>query len=81
MASICCSPPDSVPANCRRRSFSRGNCENARSESSENEIPTCVYMRRFSATLRFGKMPRPSGTRHTPARASASLVTPLISRP
>ena len=26
MASICCSPPDMVPASCVRRSFSRGNC-------------------------------------------------------
>ena len=25
MASICCSPPERVPAICRRRSFSRGN--------------------------------------------------------
>ena len=26
MASICCSPPDNVPATCLYRSFSRGNC-------------------------------------------------------
>mmetsp|Transcript_5523 Transcript_5523/g.13350 ORF Transcript_5523/g.13350 Transcript_5523/m.13350 type:complete len:87 (+) Transcript_5523:1849-2109(+) len=33
MASICCSPPDSVPASCRRRSFRRGNSSSARSRS------------------------------------------------
>ena len=38
-------------------------------------------MRMFSATVRLGKMPRPSGTRHTPARASASGFAPLTSRP
>ena len=33
MASICCSPPDSVPASCLRRSPSRGNCAKARSST------------------------------------------------
>jgi len=28
MASICCSPPDMVPASCLRRSFRRGNSSN-----------------------------------------------------
>ena len=28
MASICCSPPDMVPASCLRRSFRRGNRAN-----------------------------------------------------
>ncbi len=32
-------------------------------------------------TVRFGKMPRPSGMRHTPMRASASALTPVTSRP
>ena len=30
IASICCSPPDSVPARCRCRSASRGKIENTR---------------------------------------------------
>ena len=34
IASICCSPPDSVPAVCLRRSRRRGNCANARSCTS-----------------------------------------------
>ena len=40
--------------------------------------PTCVAMRRFSRTVRFGKMPRPSGTVQMPRRArpsAESLVT------
>ena len=34
MASICCSPPDSVPASCLRRSASSGNSSNTRSRSA-----------------------------------------------
>ena len=37
-------------------------------------------MRMFSATVRFGKMPRPSGIVHTPARASESGAAPVMSR-
>ena len=33
IASICCSPPDIVPAVCRRRSFSRGKSAKTRSTS------------------------------------------------
>ena len=33
MASICCSPPDIVPAACVARSFSRGKSVNTRSRS------------------------------------------------
>jgi hypothetical protein len=33
IASICCSPPDMVPASCVARSFSRGKVENTRSMS------------------------------------------------
>ena len=54
---------------------------NARSRTSWYECPVYVAMRRFSATVRFGKMPRPSGMRHTPARASASGAAPVTSRP
>jgi len=34
MASICCSPPDMVPASWSRRSFSRGKMPNMRSMSA-----------------------------------------------
>ena len=59
--SICCSPPDSVPAVCLRRSPKRGNCVNTRSCTSWKFVPVNVAMRRFSITVRFGKMPRPPG--------------------
>ena len=37
--------------------------------------------RRFSVTVRLGKMPRPSGSVHNPARASLSGRMPLAWRP
>ena len=74
IASICCSPPDSVPASCLRRSPRRGNRVNVRSATSAAlaALPTPVHIRRFSSTVRLGKTPRPSGIRHTPAWASAA---------
>ena len=81
MASICCSPPDMVPASWPRRSPSRGNRPKARSSTSRWRTPAKVTMRRFSRTVRFGKMPRPSGMVHTPIRASASGATPFTWRP
>ncbi len=38
-------------------------------------------MSRFSRTVRFGKIPRPSGMRHTPARASCTGEAPVMSQP
>ena len=38
-------------------------------------------MRRCSCTVRFGKMPRPSGTRQSPARARSSGSAPFTRRP
>ncbi len=38
-------------------------------------------MSRFSRTVRFGKIPRPSGMRHTPARARRSALDPVTSWP
>ena len=43
--------------------------------------PVNVDMRRFSRTVRFGKIPLPSGTRQSPARASSSGRAPLTRRP
>ena len=37
MASICCSPPDRVPASCQERSFSRGNRSYTQFRSSSRE--------------------------------------------
>ena len=82
-ASICCSPPDSVPAICLRRPLSCGNCEKATSSIRSIGTPTWVAIRRFSRTLRLGKMPRPSGTVQMPLRARSSadiLVTTVPSK-
>ena len=38
-------------------------------------------MSRFSRTVRFGKMPLPSGIVVTPLRARSSALTPVTSRP
>ena len=73
MASIRCSPPESVPASCLRRRPSTGNRSKARSSTSALLRPgrRKVYMSRFSATVRLGKTERPSGIMHTPVRARA----------
>ena len=62
-ASICCSPPDSVPASWRRRSLRRGN----RSYTSSMVFALSVGsvkapISRFSSTVIWGKICRPSGT-------------------
>ncbi len=76
MESMRCSPPDNVPASCLRRLVSTGNRAKARSSTQALFSPgrRNVYMSRFSETVRFGKMERPSGIMHTPDRASRSLA-------
>ena len=72
MASICCSPPDNVPAS---GGGVRRGAESARSDLSSisfSDDPLCVAIHRFSRTERFGKIPLPSGIRHTPRRANSS---------
>ena len=72
IVSICCSPPESVPACCRSRSRRRGK------RSSEVSSSSCVRallrlryapIRRFSNTVFSAKMPRPSGTCAMPRAA------------
>lgn len=72
IVSICCSPPESVPACCRSRSRRRGK------RSSEASSSSCVRallrlryapIRRFSNTVFSAKMPRPSGTCAMPRAA------------
>jgi hypothetical protein len=64
IATICCSPPDIVPAFCCRRSARRGKSPKTRSMSSWK---FCLSLRwnapisRFSSTLMRGKSRRPSG--------------------
>jgi hypothetical protein len=71
-ASICCSPPESVPACCPLRSSSRGKYLKTRCASSLMP-PRRVYApsRRFSQTESSLNVPRPSGTCAIPARAAA----------
>ena len=88
IASICCSPPDIVPASCLERSRSRGNSVNmysisaaisttARVASVRENAPIC----RFSITLMRAKTPRPSGTRANPRRTSVWVGIPRIDSP
>ena len=65
MASICCSPPDSVPAACFLRSFRRGSRSKIRSYSSFRfSLPLRIYapISRFSITVILANTRRPSGT-------------------
>src|SRR5919198_2449368 len=72
-ASICCSPPESVPADCRVRSASAGKWASTRSSSPRSRPRRVQAPRlRFSRTLSSANVPRPSGTCAIPARATAS---------
>ena len=65
MASICCSPPESVPASCLRRSFRRGKHSNTQSMSRlmlARSLRVNAPISRFSCTFICAKMRRPSGT-------------------
>ena len=65
IATICCSPPESVPASWRRRSLSRGKYVYTLSRSSLTcEVSLRLYapISRFSCTLMRVNTWRPSGT-------------------
>src|SRR3954470_2936360 len=70
-ASICCSPPESVPAACTSRSRRRGNICMTRSISAPTLPLSPRYLKppisRFSRTLSAGNTRRPSGTSAMPA--------------
>src|SRR5215831_4727643 len=74
-ASICCSPPDSVPAFWLRRSRSRGNMSRTLSMRPRTFAPSLRYLKapssRFSRTVRNGNTRRPSGTREIPGMVRA----------
>ena len=79
MASICCSPPESVPDFCARRSFNRGNSSKTRSMSVA--IPALSLRMyapssRFSVTVIRGKMRRPSGLWAMPRAATSWPFNP-----
>ena len=65
IATICCSPPDSVPASCCRRSLSRGNIANTCSSRSRRRGARCAVgadRGDCRAPSCRGTAPRPSGT-------------------
>jgi len=70
IASICCSPPESVPARCRRRSLIRGKSVYTRSKSGVRSRSFRAYapISRFSLTDMRAKMRRPSGECAIPIR-------------
>src|SRR5262245_24570029 len=83
-ASICCSPPDSVPLACLRRSARRGNSPYTRSRSARTAAASLrMYapISRFSSTLMPGKMPRPSGAWQIPSATRRSARILVMSRP
>ena len=65
MASICCSPPESVPPDCSARSRSRGN--SAKTRSSVQPAARAPSSR-FSLTESGEKIRRPCGTSAMPRR-------------
>ena len=88
IASICCSPPDRVPASWLRRSFRRGNSSSAFSRSrwtspfgrapvKRGKAPSS----RLSVTLMVANTRRPSGEWARPARAIRCESRPVMSLP
>ena len=84
IAVICCSPPESVPASCRRRSARSGKSANTRSSVSPRRRRLSALRApssRFSSTVIVGKSWRPSGTWAIPPATTAADDSPLIRRP
>ena len=88
MASICCSPPESVPASCMRRSLRRGNKSIAFSRSpctsplgrlpvSRGKAPSV----RLSVTVMVANTRRPSGECARPCLAMAYDSSPSMRLP
>ena len=84
IASMRCSPPDSVPAIWRRRSPSRGNNSNASSRPAVTPLRPRIRLidsARFSSTVSVPNTERPSGAWATPARANSYAGLPVTSTP
>ena len=79
-ATICCSPPDSVPTSWRRRWRSLGNRSNAGAESTSwpAVLETSLSV---SSTLIVGNRPRPSGMWTSPSLVMRSAELPVTSLP
>ena len=81
IASICCSPPDSVPARWRERSRRRGNSSYTEPISHSPRPRCCRAIRRFSSTVSEAKTRRPWGTMLIPARATSWAASVRTSEP
>ena len=73
MATICCSPPDSVPAFWLSRSLTRGNSSKIRSMSAA--MPS-ASVRRYAPRSRFSR----TFSRLNRRRFSGTMVTPRATR-
>src|SRR4029453_12652257 len=86
MASCCCSPPERTPPLRPSSVLSFGNSWNTRSSGSPSPLTPARRrpsrpMRRFSCTVRFGKISRPCGTYPMPQAARSSGRRPPRSQP
>ena len=83
MASICCSPPENVPAGWARRSSRIGNSANAASMSElmPLSLRAKAPRRRFSSTVSRGKIRRPSGECARPSCTMSWAATVVRSLP
>ena len=84
MAHICCSPPDSVPAFCVRRSKSRGKSSKTRSMSAwkfSRSVRWKAPISRFSVTVMRGNSRRPSGLCAMPPLTIVCGVAVVMSLP
>ena len=83
--SICCSPPERLPACWWPRWRRIGNRSITRALASATAAWSLriiqVPSRRFSSTERVGKTPRPPGMSDRPCRATASACSPVIASP
>ena len=84
MASICCSPPDRVPASCRTRSARRGKSSKTRARSASRPAGSRrvkAPISRFSPTDISGNTRRASGTMASPASTRRAGLQRSTRRP
>src|SRR5215831_18856876 len=80
IASICCSPPESLVPWLARRSLRLGNSPKTR-DSAKPPSRTSGGSSRFSSTLRLAKMPRSSGQNASPSLAMRFEESEIVSVP
>src|SRR6266446_6047849 len=80
-ASMACSPPESLPPRCCRRSRRRGKRSSTRERFHPRPLPRRSPTTRCSRTSSDAKTRRPCGTRPTPRRAISCAARPVTSKP